>query len=211
MAHLSFPFNRKEVLGMKKILLPVLTVTLLFFAACASVQTGQPDMSKFVAPTIKLEMFEVPQYDGYWFYGKDVKPTKGDPGDRGAPLPISFLFSIKNDNPYPITLEGITFTVAFDKDFDVVTVNNQDTYQIPANSVDQVRLVTMITAQSARLSLLATGGFKLKAKNMDAWAALEKWWKGVPDLSVPVSVKEGAFTFKVGKETKVVPFKADLP
>ncbi len=182
-----------------------------FVGACATTPAGQPDMSKFTAPVIKLEMFEVPQYDGYWFYGKDVKPTKGDPGDRGAPLPLSFLFSINNPNPYPITLEGITFTVAFDKDFDVVTINNSDTYQIPANSTDQVRLVSMITAQSARLSLLATAGFKLKAKNMDVWSALEKWWKGVPDLSVPVSVKEGAFTFKVGKDVKVIPFKADLP
>lgn len=197
---------KKRLSGILIVLMPI-----LFVAACATTPAGQPDTSKFVPPVIKLELFEVPQYDGYWFYGKDIKPTKGDPGDRGAPLPMSFLFSIQNQNPYPITLEGITFTVAFDKDFDVVTINNSDTYQIPANSTDHVRLVTMITAQSARLSLLATGGFKLKAKNMDVWAALEKWWKGVPDLSVPVSVKEGAFTFKVGKDVKVVPFKADLP
>lgn len=187
-------------------------VLLLSVAGCATVETGaKPDTSKFVAPTIKLERFEVPQYDGYWYYSKDVKPTKGDPGDRGAPLPMSFLFSIQNPNPYAVALEGMTFTVAFDKDFDLVTVNDPETYLIPANSTDRVKVTTMITARSAFLSLMATAGFKLKEKKMDPWTALENWWKGVPDLSVPVSIKEGAFTFKVGNESKVIPFKADLP
>lgn len=196
----------KKYLGLLSIM-----VCLSFVAACATTPAGQPDTSKFVNPTVKLERFEVPQYDGYWYYSKDVKPTKGDPGDRGAPLPMSFLFSIQNPNPYPIAVEGITFTVAFDKDFDVVTLNDSETYLIPANSTDYVKMTTMITARSAFLSLMATGGFKLKEKNMDPWQALEKWWKGVPDLKVPVTIKDGAFTFKVGNATKVVAFKADLP
>ena len=176
------------------------------FASCAGLP--KPTEANFKVPVITLESFEVPQYDGFWYFSGKVKPTKGDAGNRGAPLPLSFLFNIQNPNPYPIMLEGMKFTVAFDKDFDLVTFNNSDSYWIPANGVDQVRATTMITARSALLSLLVTGGYKLKARKINAWQALEKWWKGVPDYSVPVTVKEGAFIFKADGVTKVLPFSA---
>ncbi|MFH0844765.1 MAG: hypothetical protein V1930_04760, partial [Pseudomonadota bacterium] len=71
------------------------------FASCAGVMTS-PTASNFKDPVITLASFEVPQYDGYWYYAKAVKPTKGDPDDRGAPLPMSFVFNIQNPNPYPV-------------------------------------------------------------------------------------------------------------
>lgn len=179
----------------------------LAFASCAGMKK-KPTETNFKAPVITLELFEVPQYDGYWYFSKKAKPTKGDAGDRGAPLPMSFLFNINNPNPYPVLLEGFKFTVAFDKEFDMVTVNNQDAFWIPAGKTDQVRATTMITARSALLSLLVTGGYKLKANKMNAWQALEKWWRGVPEYSVPVTVKEGAFSFSAGDVVKTLPFEA---
>ena len=53
------------------------------FASCATL-TG-PTAANFKDPVIKLESFEVPQYDGYWYYSKKIKPVKGDPGDRVHP------------------------------------------------------------------------------------------------------------------------------
>ncbi len=182
----------------------------LVLASCAGMKT-KPTAQNFKTPIIKLESFEVPQYDGYWYISKKVKPTKGEAGNRGAPLPMSFLFSITNPNPYPILLDGFSFTVAFDKDFDLVTYNNQDSYWIPAGKTDQVRATTMITTRSALLSLLVTGGYKLKARGWSPWQALERWWKGVPNYSVPVTVKEGAFTFRADGVEKVVPFEATFP
>ncbi len=179
------------------------------FASCAGVQT-KPTAANFKNPVIKLESFMVPQYDGYWYFSKKVKPTKGDAGDRGAPLPLSFLFSIQNPNPYPVLLKGFRFTVAFDG-FDLVTFNNEDSYWIPAGKTDEVRATTMITTRSALLSLLVTGGFKLKAAKMSPWKALEKWWRGVPEYSVPVVVHEGAATFMADGVTKVLPFEAKFP
>jgi len=179
------------------------------FASCAGVQT-KPTAANFKNPIIKLESFMVPQYDGYWYFSKKVKPTKGDAGDRGAPLPLSFLFSIQNPNPYPVLLKGFRFTVAFDG-FDLVTFNNEDSYWIPAGKTDEVRATTMITTRSALLSLLVTGGFKLKAAKMSPWKALEKWWRGVPEYSVPVVVHEGAATFMADGVTKVLPFEAKFP
>lgn len=182
----------------------------LVLASCAGMKT-KPTAANFKTPVITLESFEVPQYDGYWYISKKIKPTKGDAGNRGAPLPMSFLFNITNPNPYPVLLEGMKFTVAFDKDFELVTYNNQDSYWIPAGKTDQIRATTMITTRSALLSLLVTGGYKLKARGWSPWQALERWWRGVPDYSVPVTVKEGAFTFKADSVEKVVPFEATFP
>ncbi len=191
-------------------------ITLLLFAVAAVIASCagtavKPTEANFKNPVITLESFEVPQYDGYWYFSKKVKPTKGEAGNRGAPLPMSFVFSITNPNPYPVLLEGIKFTVAFDKDFELVTYNNQDSMWIPAGKTNEVRATTMITTRSALLSLLVTGGFKLKARGWSPWQALERWWKGVPEYSVPVTVKEGAFTFSADGVSKVLPFEATIP
>ena len=190
--------------------------TVLFFglavilAACAGTPP-KPTLSNLKDPVITLESFEVPQYDGYWYFSKKVAPTKGDAGDRGAPLPMSFLFNIENPNSYPVRLEGFKFTVAFDNDFELITFNHQDALWIPAGKTDQLRVTSMITVRSALLSLLVTGGYKLKAKGWNAWEALERWWKGVPDYSIPVSVREGAATFRVDGVTRVLAFEANFP
>jgi hypothetical protein len=190
------------------VLMPVLILCLgLALASCASLQP-KPTEADFKDPVITLESFMIPQYDGYWYFSKSVEPTKGEAGDRGAPLPMTFLFTINNPNPYPIQLEEFQFTVCIDKEYDLVTVNNQDLYWIPAGKTDQISATTMITVRSALLSLLVTGGHKLKAKDLSPWDALEKWWKGVPEYSVPVTVHEGAFTFTADGVTKVLPFEA---
>ena len=178
----------------------------LIFASCAGVQV-KPTAANFKAPVITLESFEVPQYDGYWYYGGKTKPAKGKAGNHGAPLPMSFLFNVKNVNPYPVLLEGYKFTVNFEG-FDMVTVNNIDSIWIPPGKTTHVRSHTLITVRSGLLSLLVTGGYKLKAKKMNAWQALEKWWKGVAGYTVPVTVYEGAFTFKANGVTKIIPFEA---
>ena len=164
----------------------------------------------FEDPVISLESFMVPQYDGYWYFSKKSEPTKGDKGDRGAPLPMSFLLNIKNPNSNPILLEGFQFTVGFEG-FDLVTVNNDDSYWIPGGKTDQVRVNTLITVRSGLLSLLVTGGYKLKEKGWSPWQALERWWKGVPEYSIPVTVHEGSFTFNCDGKIKILPFEATFP
>ena len=195
----------KKKLAMMMVLIFGLAMVL---ASCAALQ--KPTASNFKNPVITLEEFMVPQYDGYWYYGAKTKPTKGKAGNHGAPLPMTFLFNIRNPNPYPVMLDGFRFTVAFDKEFPLVTVNNQDAYWIPAGKTDQVRATTMITTRSALLSLLVTAGFKLKAKKWSPWDALERWWTGVPDFSVPVTVDEASFTFTAGGVTRTLPFKAEF-
>jgi len=175
----------------------------LIFTSCATIPTA----ANFKAPVITLEAYEVPQYDGYWYYGGKTKPAKGKAGNHGAPLPMSFLFNVKNPNPYPVLLEGYKFTVNFEG-FDMVTVNNIDSIWIPPGKTTHVRSHTLITVRSGLLSLLVTGGYKLKAKKMSPWQALEKWWKGVSGYAIPITVYEGAFTFKANGVMEIIPFEA---
>ncbi len=172
--------------------------------------TQKPTDTSFEDPIITLESFRVPHYDGYYYYDADIKPTKGEAGNHGAPLPMTFLFSIQNPNPYPVQLQEFKFTVTFDHEFDMVTVNVQDSYWIPANGTNRVRASTLITTHSARLSLLVTGGFALKTKGWSLWEAIERWWTKVPNLAIPVSVKDASFTFNASGVLKVLPFKADV-
>ena len=192
----------------------VLLIALIFgigalFASCAGVQT-KPTTANFKNPVIALELIDIPQYDGYWYYGGKTKPTKGKAGNHGAPLPIAVTFNITNPNPYPVLLDGYKFTIGFEE-FDFVTVNGYDTQWIPAGKTNQLRATSMITVRSALLSLLVTGGYKLKAKGTNAWAALEKWWTTIPDMAFPLNVHEGAFTFRANGVSKTLPFKATYP
>ncbi len=192
----------------------ILLIALIFgmgvlFASCAGMQV-KPTAANFKAPEIALELVEIPLYDGYWYYGGKTKPTKGKAGNHGAPLPLAVTFNITNPNPYPVLLDGYKFTIAFEE-FDFVTVNGYDTQWIPAGKTNQLRATTMLTVRSGLLSLLVTGGFKLKAKGTNAWAALEKWWTTIPDMAFPITVHEGAFTFKANGVSKTLPFKATYP
>lgn len=188
--------------------LSIVTLSILFFMACAGLI--KPNAANFKAPVISMDSFSVPQYDGYWYFSKKIKPTKGEAGNHGAPLPMSFLLSVNNPNPYPVLLEGIRFTVSFEG-FEVITVHNNDAYWIPAQKTDQIRLNTMITTRSTLLSLLVTGGFKLKEKGWSPWDALQRWWTKVPVQEIPVHLKEGSATFKAGEVTKVVAFDLCYP
>jgi hypothetical protein len=181
----------------------------VIFASCAGMQV-KPTAANFKAPEIALELVEIPQYDGYWYYGGKTKPTKGKAGNHGAPLPLAVTFNITNPNPYPVLLDGYKFTIAFEE-FDLVTFAGYDTQWIPAGKTNQLRASTMITVRSALLSLLVTGGYKLKAKKTNAWAALEKWWTTIPDMAFPITVHEGAFTFRANGVSKILPFKATYP
>ncbi len=179
------------------------------FASCAALK-AKPSAANFKDPVISIELLEVPQYDGYWYYGAGTKPTKGKAGNHGAPLPLAVTFNITNPNPYPVLLDGYKFTIAFEE-FDIVTVNGFDTQWIPAGKTNQLRAATMITVRSGLLNLLVTGGFKLKDKGTDAWAALEKWWTTIPDMAFPITIHEGAFTFKADDFSKTLPFKSVYP
>ena len=169
-----------------------------------------PTQQNFKAPVVTLDSMEVAHAFGYWYFSKKIKPTKGKPDNVGAPLDLAFIFNIKNPNDYDVKMENLKFTVAFE-DFDLNTVASTDTMWIPAGKTNQVRVHAHFDVRQSLLSLLVTGGFKLKAKGTNAWDQLEKWWTGIPEYDVPVHVKAGAALFEAGGMTQVTTFKATFP
>ncbi|MBW1781018.1 MAG: hypothetical protein JRL30_09795 [Deltaproteobacteria bacterium] len=192
----------------KKLALMTVLIFGLSFAMMSCVTTQvKPNESNFVKPKIELEAFEVPFYDGYWYISKKTKPTKGDAGDRGAFLPMTFTFKITNPNAYPINLQEIKYSVVFDKEFVMITAADQVSNWIPPGTSDEVKVTTMITARSALVGLLLANAVALKAKGWKAWDTLEKWWKGVPEGTTPVTLTECAFTFSADGVTRVYPYE----
>ncbi|MBW2172883.1 MAG: hypothetical protein JRF69_13125 [Deltaproteobacteria bacterium] len=184
-----------------------------FLVSCASVPT--PSESNFKTPVVTLNSAEVAHYWGWWYYSKKIEPTKGKAGDYGAPLDLAFVFDIQNPNPYPVMMEGLKFTVAFEE-FDLNTVASMETQWIPAGKTNQVRVHAMFDGRQSLLSLLVTGGFKLQEKGMGTGAGgalkqLGVWWEGIPNFSFPVYVKGGSAIFKADGLTNVASFSATYP
>ena len=192
----------------KKLAFTIVLIFGLSVALMSCVTTSvKPNENNFLAPKIALESFWVPFYDGYWYISGKTKATKGDAGNRGAFLPMNFVFKITNPNPYPINLEEIKYSVVFDKDFVMMTTADQMSNWIPAGKSDEVRVTTMITVRSAMLGLVLANKMELEKRKWKMWSTLEKWWKGVPEGTTPVTLTECGFTFTADGVTRTYPFK----
>lgn len=192
----------------------VLMTTLFFglgliFVSCAMLQPT-PSAENFKAPEVALDSVQLTQYDGYWYFSSKQKPVKGDAGNYGAPLPMSFIFNLTNPNDYPVKLDNMSFTVAFE-DFDVNMVRSFETQWIPPGKTNQIAVQSFLTVRQTLLSLLVPNALKVQEKGTDAWTLLEKWWKGIPDYTVPIYVNKGAATFTADSVEKVVSFSAEFP
>ena len=175
---------------------------------CATMQ--KPSESNFKSPTVTLSHVELEHYFGWWFYGAKVKPDKGKAGNNGAPLDYAFIFEITNPNNYPVMLDGFSFSVAFEE-FGLNRVIAPETMWIPAGKTNQMRVHALFDVRPVQMSLLVTGGFKLKEKGISFWEQLEKWWTGAPNFSFPLNVNEGSAVFKADGVTRVVPFNSTFP
>jgi LEA14-like dessication related protein len=196
----------------KCVVLAGLTIVVfaVFLQGCAE-KVPTPTQENFKTPVVTLDTMEVAHAFGYWYFSKKVKPTKGKPDNVGAPLDLAFVFNIENPNAYPVLLEELKYTVAFEE-FDLNTVSSKEILWIPAGKTNQVRVHAHFDVRQSLLSLLVTGGFKLKEKGTNAWAELEKWWDGIPKYEVPVHVKEGTALFKADDlTTAAANFNATFP
>jgi hypothetical protein len=181
----------------------------LIFISCAGMP-AKPSESNFKSPTVGLEIVQVPSYFGYWYYDAKATPLKGKPGANSSALPVAFLFNITNLNDYPIKLDGFVFTVAFE-DIDINIVNAYETQWIPSGKTNQLSTVLIVDVQQVLGGLAIANYEKVKAKNTNAWALVEKWWTEVPNMTVPIEVKRGAATFTADGVQKVIPFAAKYP
>jgi len=190
-----------------RICLSVLVLAFLM-TGCASMQKASE--SNFKSPTVTLSHVELEHYFGFWFYGAKITPEKGSAGNNGAPLDYAFIFEITNPNNFPVMLDSFSFSVALEE-FGLNRAISPETMWIPAGKTNELRVHAMFDIHPARLSLLVTGGFKLKEKGKDAWQAVEYWWTEAPNFSYPINVNEGSAVFKADGMTRVVPFNATFP
>lgn len=200
----------------KSLILTGLSVVVLgtLLIACATA-VPTPTEKNFQTPVVTLNSVEVAHYWGWWYYSKAIAPTKGTAGDYGAPLDLAFIFDIQNSNSYPVMMEYLKFTVAFEE-FDLNTVFSTEPQWIPAGKTNQVRVHAMFDGRQSLLSLLVTGGFKLQEKGRAAGAggALEQlgsWWEGISEFSFPIHVKEGSAVFNAGDLMGVTAFTGTFP
>jgi hypothetical protein len=181
----------------------------LLMLGCAG-RTPAPTAQNFIAPEVSLSQVEVANYFGWWFYDAKAQPVRGKAGNNGAPLDYAFVFDIKNPNPFPVLMDDFKFTVALE-DFELNTVSSIESQWIPGGKTNQLRVHAMFDIAPARMSLLVTGGFKMKEKGLNDWQLLEKWWSEAPAFSYPVHVRDGAAVFRADGLVKVTPFEATYP
>jgi hypothetical protein len=180
---------------------------LALIASCATMPAG----GSFQPPVVALDNVELAHYWGYWFVGSKTEPTKGKlPGNIGAPLDLGFVFNVTNPNPYPVQLEQLKFTIAFDE-FELNTVNAYETMWIPPQKTNQYRVHAMFDVATTYLSLGVTGGFQLQEKKISAWDQLEKWWTGCQTFAFPISVSNGTATFVADGKSVISPFSGVFP
>lgn len=187
----------------------IVVMSALMLGGCAAM-TPQPTADSFKAPVVSLDSMEVAHYWGWWFFAKTVQPTKGKAGDYGAPLDLAFVFNVHNPNPFPVLMESLKFTVAFEE-FDLNSLSSNETQWIPPGKTNQVRVHGMFDGQQSRLNLMLVGGQKLKQKKVDAFTQLETWWTTIADGKFPVYVKEGAAVFKADGLVRVSSFNGKYP
>ena len=175
---------------------------------CASMP--RPEENNFKDPLIGLDHVEISYYAGYYYFSKEVEPTRGKADNYGAPLLMTFVYKIYNPNPYPIMLDGFSFAVRFEG----VKVNNvicPVAMWIPDGRTNLLRVPAMFDTRQTLLVLIMPEAAKLINKNMSPWNALEKWWTGAPDFSYPISATEGSAVFRAGNVIRAVPFAARYP
>lgn len=195
---------------MHKRLSIIVCFCLILLAHPLLVGAAGPTKENFKTPVVTLDSVEVAHAFGYWYFSNKVEPTKGSPDNVGAPLDLAFFFNIENPNAYPVKMEDLKFTVAFEE-FDLNTVSSRATQWIPAGKTNQIEVHAHFDVRQSLLSLLVTGGFKLKQQGTNAWDKLEKWWTGIPEYSIPIHVKGGAAIFKAGDLANVATFSDTFP
>jgi len=194
----------------KKISIKVLSVIFILALVSGCVSMKNPDESNFKDPLIGLDHVEISYYAGYYYFSKEVTPTRGRADNYGAPLLMTFVYKIHNPNLYPIMLDWFSFAVKFEG-FKVNNIISPADMWIPDGKTNLLRVPAMFDTRQTLLTLIMPEAAKLNEKKMSPWDALEKWWTGAPDFSYPITVAEGSAVFRAGHVIRAIPFAGHYP
>ena len=197
----------KKKLVLMAVLIFCLSVALM---ACVTTQV-KPTEKNFIAPKVTLDSIQLSYWEGFWHYGK-AKVAKGKAPKFGgsSPVTLDFIFEITNPNPFPVELDSAQFFLFFD-DYDLRVVNDSNTQWIPAGKTNSKVLHVTLTATTTWVKFLLAGKELALKRGDDPWKKIEGWWLGLPDMSFPIDLKDGAFVFEAGGISKAVPIKIRYP
>ena len=197
----------KKKLVLMAVLIFCLSVALM---ACVTTQV-KPTEKNFIAPKVTLDSIQLSYWEGFWHYGK-AKVAKGKAPKFGgsSPVTLDFIFEITNPNPFPVELDSAQFFLFFD-DYDLRVVNDSNTQWIPAGKTNSKVLHVTLTATTTWVKFLLAGKELALKRGDDPWKKIEGWWLGLPDMSFPIDLKDGAFVFEAGGVVKAVPIKIRYP
>ncbi len=195
----------------KLVLLTVSLFALAFvFASCAGMQV-KPTAANFKAPVVTLDSIQTSYYEGFWYYGK-AKPAMGKApkGGGASPVGLDFVFEITNPNSFPVKLDSAQFSLFFD-DYELRVVNDENPMWIPAGKTNTKVLNVTLTPVSTLYHFLLASKQLAMERGDKPWDKIKQWWTGLPDMSFPIDLKEGVFTFMAEGIAKVVPVEARYP
>jgi hypothetical protein len=197
----------KKKLVLMTVLIFCLSVALI---SCVTTQV-KPTEKNFIAPKVTLDSIQLSYWEGFWHYGK-AKVAKGKAPKFGgsSPITLDFVFEITNPNQFPVSLESSQFFLFFD-DYDLRVVNDNNPQWIPAGKTNSKVLNVTLTATTTWVKFLLAGKELALKRGDDPWKKIEGWWLGLPDMSFPIDLKDGAFVFEAGGIVKAVPIKIRYP
>ena len=125
-------------------------------------------------------------------------------------MSLDFVFSMTNPNDFPIQYESSSFYLYFE-DYELRVVNDSNPQWIPPGKTNSKVLNVTLTPYSTYAKFLLAGKQLAMERGDKPWDKIQKWWTEIPDMSFPIDLKEGNFTFSADGVVKVVPISVRYP
>jgi hypothetical protein len=176
----------------------------LALQGCETMETVGPAQATgpAKAPVVKLDRVEVNHIQPFFIAPRINFKDCNNPGTVGAygytsTMSLAYVFHIQNPNSFPVMLDELRFTAAFE-DFDVNMPTAYEDQWIPPGKTNELRVVVVQEAQATIASLMVGGLAAERIKKMGVKQAdlVKKWWDTVGDLAFPIQVKNGVAVFQ---------------
>ena len=176
----------------------VITAAILGGCASAPIESSGPN-----APRVVLERVEVAGYFGY------------APPPARVPLVLAFVFNVTNPTGGTVTLDELKFTYSFEgkpgEFFPLNTPTAYETMHIPANTSNQIRVVSVLDSLIVPGTLAVTSGFRVQALGLKGSDVVKMWWEKIGDFEYKIKVSEGTAMFSGPGGNAIVVFEGIFP
>jgi len=176
----------------------------LALQGCETMETVGPAQATgpAKAPVVKLDRVEVNHIQPFFIAPRINYKDPQNPGTVGgygytSTMSLAYVFHIQNPNSFPVMLDELRFTAAFE-DFEVNMPTAYEDQWIPPGKTNELRVVVVQEAQATIASLAVGGMAAERIKKMGTKQAdlVKKWWDTVGDQGFPIQVKNGVAVFQ---------------